>query len=173
MIAAAMSLLGRLPIWAWAIAALLAWGGWNRLQARHAAADAAAAAASARDHAAAAQGEREARAIEQQRARVAQEKADAYARERQRAAAAAADARTELDRLRDALAAASAAGAASSPAGSAGGADGASRARLVVGECSAALHAVAEAADTCDAKLTGLQEWVRGVLPSSPSRESP
>lgn len=105
----------------------------------------------------AAEAERMARAADQRRAAGAQEALDAYARNVRRSSADAAAARGELDRLRDALAAA---GAASTPEAAAR-ADAAARAGHVVGACARALSEVADAADACESRLTALQEWVR------------
>jgi hypothetical protein len=33
----------------------------------------------------------------------------------------------------------------------------------VVGRCAATVQRLAEAADTCESRLTGLQEWARAV----------
>lgn len=99
------------------------------------------------------------------RADQAQKAADAYAVRARRAASDAAGARSELDRLRDTL---TAAGPSDAAASAAGRADDAGRARAVVGECAAALQTVAAAADTCESRLTGLQDYVRAVLAPQP-----
>jgi len=106
--------------------------------------------------------ERQARAAEQTMADNARSAADAYSKNLRRARAAVAGARTELDGLRDAVAAVPAC-AAASPAGAASGADGTAGLRVVVGQCATALSQVAEAADACDARLSGLQDYVRAI----------
>lgn len=160
---AILALLTRIPFLGWVAAAAIAWGGLNYWQADRHRAKAEAATQSAQQHAAAALAERQAREFEQQRAQVAQEKADAYAKDRQRSAAAAAGARSELDRLRDALTAAAGASAAASGASASGGADGAAAAWTMVRSGAEALQAMAAACDAEESKLTGLQEWVRGM----------
>jgi hypothetical protein len=105
--------------------------------------------------------EREARRIEQARASKVQEVTDVYAERARRDRGVAVSARADLERLRNAVANVIA-GRASSPT-AAGGADGAARAGIVVGECAAALSEVAEAADVCEARLSGLQSYVRAV----------
>lgn len=169
MIRALLGLAGRVPLTAWIIAALLAWGGWNRWQAQRHEAAATAAAAIARSHAEAASHERQAREVEQKAAKAAKEQADANDRLRKRDAAAAAGARAELDRLRGDLAAAAEPGAAASGAAAAGRADGAAGARIVVGECAATALEVAEAADDAERKLIGLQSYVGQLLETLPA----
>lgn len=150
------------PWWAWAAAAVLAWGGWQRHTATVAARQAEQAKASAAAHAAAADAERRARNLEQTYTANVRSAADAYAVNMQAARAAADRARSGLDGLRHAVAAIPACPAASDPT-PAGRADATAGLRLVVGECAAALSQVAEAADACDARLTGLQGYVRAT----------
>jgi hypothetical protein len=78
----------------------------------------------------------------------------------------AADQRT-TDSLRDFQAAASAATCNSAPgtdAAATAGADAAARAGFVLGRCAATLAAMAQSADACDARLEGLQGYVRDML---------
>ena len=84
---------------------------------------------------------------------------NAHDRAARAARASAAAAGDELGRLRDALAAA---GTPVDPE-AARVADDAARARFVVGQCARALATVAQAADACDAQLTGLQQWVKAI----------
>lgn len=158
-------LLGRVPAWAWATAALVAWGSFQRYEARHYKAEAAAATVAAQQQAAGLQDEREQRAKEQAAASRNKEIADAYALQRNRAQAAADAARNERDRLRDVLAAAPAASGAAADHGAAGGADDATRRGFVVNECATVLQQVAAAADRAEGQLSGLQAYVREVLP--------
>ena len=112
----------------------------------------------------------QARATEAEWASNARRAADAYANNAARVRADADRARGELGRLRDALSAAST-GAPASAACAAGGADGTANAGVVVGECAAALREVAQAADACEQRLSGLQDWVRATAaPASAAR---
>ncbi|RTL06511.1 MAG: hypothetical protein EKK62_12845 [Acidimicrobiia bacterium] len=159
----AMSVLRIVPVWVWIVAACLAWGGWQRHRATSATKAAAVAEQRAAVEAATSEAERAARAQEQAYAENARAAADAYAANLERSRAAAGAARSELDRLRVAVAAA---GSASGPAPSAsapGRSDGATQLRLVVGECAAALSEVAAHADRCEARVRGLQDYVRGT----------
>lgn len=108
--------------------------------------------------------EKAARAAEELMADSARKAAQTYALNVNRVRADAAGARTELDRLRDTLAAAAPSEAASS-ALAAARVDVANRLAGVVNECSAALSAVAEAADRAEARVVGWQEWAKAVLP--------
>jgi hypothetical protein len=102
--------------------------------------------------------ERMARQAEQRRAQGAQEALNGYARNVRTAQAAAGAAQRELDGLRGVL---YAPGPAASDPAAAERADDAARARYVAGSCAGALVQVAEAADACEARLGGLQDWVR------------
>jgi hypothetical protein len=106
--------------------------------------------------------ERRAREAEQLMAEGARKAAATYAQHINRARSDADGARGELDRLRDTLGTPR---DAAQDAAAAAGADDAGRARIVVGACARSLQAVAAAADACEAKLTGLQEWARVVAP--------
>lgn len=161
-------LLRVVPVWAWALAALLAWGGWQRHQAK----TQTAARAVAEQQAAVAKATAAAQADARERERLintnAKRATDAADQKRQAAQAAAAGARAELDRLRNALAAAPTGGA-SAPAGAASGPDGSASFRAVVAECAGRLVEVAADSDACGAQLSGLQGWVRAVI--DPGRE--
>ena len=111
------------------------------------------------EHTAAA--ERQAREIEAQYALNAQKAAKTYANQTTRVRADADAARGELDRLRDTVAAGNT--YAAEGAASAARADAAKRLAIVVNECSAALATVARDADSTAAKLTALQEYVKGI----------
>jgi tellurite resistance protein len=101
-----------------------------------------------------------ARAAEQLMADGARKAAGIYAQQINKVRTDADGARGELERLRDALGTPS---DAAQDAAAAAGADDASRARIVVGRCAATLQAMAAAADTCESRLTGLQEWAKAV----------
>ena len=105
--------------------------------------------------------ERENREREQQMAENARKAANDYAKNAARIRASADGARTELDGLRNALAAA---GPAPDSPASAAGTDDATRARFVVGQLANAAATVSAAADACEVRLAGLQEYVRGIL---------
>ena len=111
--------------------------------------------------AATATAEKEARTREQQMADNARKAADEYAKNAARIRASADGARTELDGLRNALAAA---GPAPESPASAAGTDDATRARFVVGQLANAAATVSAAADACEIRLAGLQEYVRGII---------
>ena len=171
MIAPLLSIARVVPLWAWALVALLAWGGWQRHSATQATKAAAAAEQSAALQAAAAEGERQARQLEQTYATNVQGAANAYAENLRRARAAAADTRTELERLRDATAAAAPSCAASPGAAASSGTDGAAGLRQVLGHCARSLSSLAETADADAARVTALQEYVRAIgAASAPTR---
>lgn len=160
-----LSLASKVPVLVWVLAACLAWGGWQRHQAKTQERAAAAAEQRAAVEAATAAAEAQARQQEQQWAESVRSAADAYNANLARARAGADAARSELDRLRTAVAGTAsrpASGAASSPA-AAGGSDGAAQLRLVFGECAAAISEVAAHADRCEARVKGLQDYVRGT----------
>lgn len=84
---------------------------------------------------------------------------DAYKTKAAQLGRSAADMRSERDRLLDAIAAG---GCTTSEATNAPtGVDGAAALRLVAAECAGTVAQVAEAADACAARLSGLQEWVK------------
>lgn len=143
--AAILAGLARVPAWAWVLAAVLAWGGWQRHQARSVRADFEQARAEAQ--AARTAGELAAATETARRLKAQQEVTDAEIQRRQKAEAAAAGLRAAEQRLRDQLAAA-AAGAASDPA-AAGGGPPATVGLLadVLGECTAAVRQLAHEAD--------------------------
>jgi len=147
------------PIWAYALAAVLSWGGYQKWAATRATK----AATEATERAAA---EASAREAEQRFAKAAREAADAYAKNTATVRRSAAASRTELDRLRDALAAAPA----YSPAPAASGVDGGADARLMVRECAESLQEMAVATDLIETRLIGLQQWVRSVLLGGPAK---
>lgn len=105
--------------------------------------------------------EREARTREQQMADAARKASDVYQANVSRVRASADGARTELERLRDAIA--STGPAPANPA-SAAGTDDATRARFVVGQLANAAAQVSAAADACENRLSALQDYVRGVI---------
>lgn len=111
------------------------------------------------EHTAAA--ERQAREIEQEFAANARKAAQTYATQTSRVRADADAARSELDRLRDTVAAGNP--YAAEGAASAARADAAKRLAVVVNECAAALSTVARDADSTAAKLIALQEYVKGI----------
>ena len=104
--------------------------------------------------------EKEARTREPEMADSARKASDAYQANVNRVRASADGARTELERLRDAIA--SAGPAPANPA-SAAGTDDATRARFVAGQLANAAAQAAAAADACEIRLTGLQAYVKGI----------
>ena len=108
----------------------------------------------------ASEAQRQVRMVETKRAAGAQEALDGYARKTRKAVGDAASAATELERLRNALAAGG--GLPASPE-AAISADETGRLRFIVGECSGKLEAVARAGRACSDQLTALQEWVKAV----------
>lgn len=160
-----LSLLRGVPVMAWALVACLAWGGWQRHQAKTQERATAAAEQRAAVEAATAAAEARARQTEQQWADSTRKASDAYTANLTRARAGADAARSELDRLRAVVGGTAAAPASGSASGAAaaGGSDGAAQLRLVVGECAAAVSEVAAHADRCEARLKGLQDYVRGT----------
>lgn len=113
--------------------------------------------------------EQAARAEEQRRTKAAQEAMNAHRKQAQRARADADAAGSELERLRDALAARDAAargGEAGSDAGAGCVVDAGATERKLLGSCASALTAMAEDFDVVSGRLRGLQAWVRGVCVS-------
>jgi septal ring factor EnvC (AmiA/AmiB activator) len=153
------------PLWVWALIACLAWGGYNRLDAGRQAAKRAEAEKAAAVQATAAAEQAKARERETALVEATGKAADAYRADLAKRQAAAASVRADLDRLRDAVAAAPGASASSASASAPGGTDGAAGLRVVVRECAASLSQVAEAADACNSRLMGLQEYVRATAP--------
>jgi len=104
--------------------------------------------------------EKEARTRELEMADSARKAAGIYAQQINKVRGDADGARSELARLRDALGTPR---DAAQDAAAAVGADDASRARAVVGRCAAVVQRMAEVADTCESRLTGLQDWAKAV----------
>lgn len=163
MLAPLLGIARLVPVWAWAVVAVLAWGGWQKHRAETATRAAAQQEQAAALQAAAAAGERQARQLEQTYADNVRSATDAYSANLRRARAAAADTRSKLDRLRDAIAAAPGACPAGTGASAPGRADGAAELRGVLGSCARSLSQLAEAADADAARLTALQAYVRAI----------
>lgn len=86
-----------------------------------------------------------------------------YAEDKRKAADAAAGARTELDRLRDTLAAAPGCPAASDPAAASRAAGAARLESELLGHCAQALTDLAAEADRLETRVIGLQQYVKEV----------
>lgn len=164
-LAPVMAIARGIPIWVWALVACLAWGGYQHHRAGTQATKRAAAEKAAAVQAVAAAEQAKARAQEQAWTTATLEAADAYRSNLALAQRRAAAARTDRDRLLDAVAAAPSACAAAPSAAAASGIDGAAALRVVVRECAAALQTVAEAADASDARLSGLQSYIKAIKP--------
>lgn len=160
-----LPLLRAVPIWVWALVACLAWGGIQHKRATYQTAKRAAAEQAAAVQAVAAAEQAAAREREAALSEATRKAADAYRAELSRRAAAAAAVRADRDRLLDAVATTAGASAPGAGASAASGADGAAGLRVVVRECAAALSQVAASADACDARLMGLQDYVKAIQP--------
>lgn len=107
--------------------------------------------------------EQEARAKEQALAKARQQTEVKYVEEKRKAAVAASAAKSELDRLRDAIAAAPGCPAPADPS-AATRAAGAARLELeLLGNCATALTDLAAEADRLETRIVGLQTYVRNV----------
>lgn len=108
--------------------------------------------------------EQEARAKEQALIKSRQQAEVKYAEEKRKAAAAAAGAKSELDRLRDELAQPAPARSTPSDPAAAERAAGAARLeRELLGACATALTDLASEADRLEARIVGLQAYVKNV----------
>lgn len=168
MLASLPRLAGLVPGWAWLALALLAWGGWQRHQAREQTAAAEQARTSGVLAAARAQAEADARALEHTLTTNARKAADEQARRLARTRAAAADTAAELERLRHAM-------AATGPAAGDPGADPsacrradetAATYRQLFGACAGQLAGMGRDAEDLADQVAGLQGYVRAVVPS-------
>lgn len=145
---AALKLLGGIPLWAWALAALTAWGGfhrWRAIEAR-AAFDQAQTAAAAERAASAAEVERET----SRRLKTVQEVADAATLQARRDRAAAGQLRAAADQLRARISAVEAGARPGDTPASGGGATAPGAARMladVLGQCVDRVRVLAEFAD--------------------------
>lgn len=173
MIAIVLGLARKVPMAAWVIVIALVWGGWQKHRAERSTKAAAVAEQRAALEAATAEAERQARAQEQDFADRARSAADAYSRQVAQARASAASARVGLDSLRSAAAAAAPACPAPSAAAAGAGTDAAAGLRAVVGQCAAALQEVATAADVADARVRGLQDYIRAIGAAGPPASAP
>lgn len=166
-----LAMLRAVPLGVWVFVAVLAWGGWQRHRAISATEARAAAEQAAAVSAATVAAQAAAREREHALNTSAQEAADAYRAREARLRRDAAAVRSERDQLLDAVATAGACPAGAG-ASAAGGVDAAAGLREVVRQCVGALAQVAEAADASDARLSGLQDYVRAVglapAPSAP-----
>lgn len=162
---AVLGLLRVVPLWAWAVVACLTWGGIQHHRAGAQAQKRAQAEQAAAVQAVAAAEQAKAREREAELSEATRKAADAYRSDLARRAAAAAAVRADRDRLLDTVAATPGTCAATPGAAAASGIDGAAALRVVVRECTAALSQVAEAADAADARLIGLQDYVRATRP--------
>lgn len=158
-------LLGAVPWWGYLGALALAWAAVTKHRLKTAQAEAATATASANVQAKAATDERDARGAEFDFADRARKAADAYRANLQTAHTAADRSRTELERLRVAIASAPSASAANSCAAPASGVDVAADVRAMFGACATSLQDMAKSADADAARLTGLQDYVRSTQP--------
>jgi len=150
------------PVWAWIVAAALGWGAWQKHSATSAAKVAAVAEQRAAVEAATAQAESAAREREHELTHNTAKAADVYRSNLAAAQRAAAGARTDLDRLRNAVGSAPSCRAGEG-AGATSGTDGAHAFRVVVGECAAALQEMAAIADDRQARVTGLQDYIQAI----------
>jgi len=113
--------------------------------------------------------ERQARATERNKVIAVNSVQVRHEQTKQQAAAAAAAADSELDRLRTLLATPTPAPQPTPPDPTAPArADDATRARAVVGQCAGALASMAATADALEARLSGLQDYVRAVCLAPP-----
>lgn len=165
MFAPVLAIARGVPVWVWALVACLIWGGFNFHRAKTQTAARAVAEQAAAVQAVAAAEQAKAREREAELNEATRKAANAYRSDLARRAAAAAAVRADRDRLLDAVAATPGACAATPGAAAASGIDGAAALRVVVRECTAALSQVAEAADAADARLIGLQDYVRATRP--------
>lgn len=163
MITALLAMARGVPFWVWALVAALAWGGINHQRAGSQAEKRAAAEKAAAVQAVAAAEQAKAREREAELSDATRKAADAYRSDLARRAAAAAAVRADRDRLLDAVASGTCPAAPGAAAAS--GIDGSAALRVVVRECTTALSQVAEAADASDARLKGLQDYVRATRP--------
>ena len=148
-----LQVLRAVPIWAYALVALLTWGGWQRHVATTATRAAEQAVAQQRVDAAA-------RAQEFEFADKARKAADEYRTNLAHVSRSAGAASAALGGLLDSLPGAIAAAAS---AATTGRIDGSTNVGLVVGQCVRTVQTVAEAADACEQRLSGLQAYVKAT----------